>query len=311
VAGTLLACVLAYGAMRLDEASRADGPTVEVAVIQPNLDLGFQWRPELLGANLNLQLDLTARAHAASKARLAVWPESALTFFIEREPSYRALMSYVLKPRDLQLVVGGVRPEGGAFYNAAFVVEPDGRVSASYDKEWLVPFAEYFPFRTVGWLNRRFGRVKQFTPGTRTDPLPTVVGPAAVVICNEALLPEVVRERVRRGAAIVVNLANDGWLGAEAFSHRVLDVTVFRAVETRRWVLRASTSGTSSIIDPWGRVVVEAPPFVQTFVSAGVRPSTLTTPYTRVGDLFARLCVAVVLLEITTRRVRARRSARA
>jgi apolipoprotein N-acyltransferase len=311
VAGLLLAAVLGYGALRLEDASRAAGPTVEVAVIQPNLDLGFQWRPELLGANLNLQLDLTVKAHAASKARLVVWPESALTFFIEREPTYRALMGYVLKPRDLQLVVGGVRPEGGAFYNAAFVVEPDGRVSASYDKEWLVPFAEYFPFRTVGWLNRRFGRVKQFTPGTRTDPLPTVAGPAAVVICNEALLPEVVRDRVRRGGALIVNLANDGWLGAEAFSHRVLDVTVFRAVETRRYVLRASTSGTSSIIDPWGRVLVEASPFVQTFVSAPVQPSTVTTPYMRFGDLFAQMCVLVVLVELTTRRVRARRSARA
>jgi len=311
VAGTLLASVLGYGAMRLAEASRAEGPTVEVAVIQPNLDLGFQWRPELLGANLNVQLDLTAKAYAASRPRLVVWPESALTFFLEREATYRALMAFVLRPRNLQLVVGGVRPEGGAFFNAAFVVEPDGRVSSSYDKEWLVPFAEYFPFRSIGWLNRRFGRVKQFTPGTRTDPLPTVVGPAAVVICNEALLPEVVRDRVRRGGAVIVNLANDGWLGAEAFSHRVLDVTLFRAVETRRYVLRASTSGTSSVIDPWGRVVVEAPPFVQTFVSAPVRPSTVLTPYTRVGDLFARVCVIVVLLELTTRRVRARRRARA
>lgn len=302
VAGTLLAAVLGYGALRLDDASPAGGPTV--AVIQPNLDLGFQWRPELLGANLNLQLDLTAKAYAASQAQLVVWPESALTFFIEREPAYRALMGYVLRPRNLQLVVGGVRPEGGAFYNAAFVVEPDGQVSSSYDKEWLVPFAEYFPFRTIGWLNRRFGRVKQFTPGTRTDPLPTVAGPAAVVICNEALLPEVVRDRVRRGAAIIVNLANDGWLGAEAFSHRVLDVTLFRAVETRRYVLRASTSGTSSVIDPWGRVVVEAPPFVQTFVSAAVEPSTTLTPYTHVGDLFARLCCMCALVELVSRFVR-------
>lgn len=305
-AAVLLISLLAYGRLRLAEASRADGPTTEVAVIQPNLDLGFQWRPDLMGANLTEQLRLTVQAHDASRARLAVWPESSLTFFLEREPTYRAVMAYTLQPRNLQLVVGGVRGDDRTVFNSAFVLEPDGRIGGSYDKEVLVPFAEYFPLRSIGFLNRQFGRVKQFTPGSHTDPLPTILGPAAVVICNEALLPEVVSDRVRRGATVIVNLANDGWLGAEAFSHRVLDVTVFRAVETRRYVLRASTSGTSAVIDPWGRVLAEAAPFAQTFVTAPVRPSTVATPYVRVGDLFAWLCVAAVLAELTSRRRRAR-----
>jgi len=308
VAGTLVAFVLGYGGLRLGEAESADGPTTEVAVIQPNLDLGFQWRPDLLGANLTEQMRLTIEAYDASTARFAVWPESALTFFLEREPTYRAVMAYSLAPRQLQLVVGGVRGDDRTVFNSAFVLEPDGRIGGSYDKEVLVPFAEYFPFRSIDWLNRQFGRVKQFTPGTRTDPLPTVVGPAAVVICNEALLPEVVRDRVRRGGAIVVNLANDGWLGAAAFSHRVLDVTMFRAVENRRYVLRASTSGTSAVIDPWGRVLAEAPFAAQTFVTAAVRPRTAVSPYGRVGDLFAWLCVAAVAVELTVRRVQGRRT---
>jgi apolipoprotein N-acyltransferase len=310
-AGGVAALSLAYGAARLAGASpaAAGGAATEVAVVQPNLDLGFQWRDDLLGANLGLELRLTREAWEASRPRLVVWPESALTFFVEREAAYRAAMAAVLAPRDLQLVAGGVRAEGRRFFNAAFVVEPDGRVAASADKEVLVPFAEYFPLASVQWLNRRFGRVQQFSAGAPAAPLPTVAGPAAVVICNEALLPEVVRARVRRGGELIVNLANDGWLGSDAFSRRVLDVTLFRAVEMRRYLVRASTSGTSSVIDPWGRVVVEAPPFVETFVSAAVRRSAAASVYNRVGDLFALVCVAAVLAELTTRSARRRRGA--
>lgn len=295
-----------YGAARLGAAPPVDPAAPTVAVVQPNIDLGYQWREDLEGRNLQEQMQLTIAAWEARHPRLVVWPESAFTFLIEREPTYQAALGSALGPRQLQLLAGGVRADGDRFYNAAFLVEPDGRVSSGYEKEYLVPFAETFPLRSIGWLNRRFGRVQQFVPGTRTDPLPTVLGPAAVVICNEALFPEVVRDRVRRGGAFVVNLANDGWLGAEAFSRRVLDVTLFRAVETRRYVVRASTSGTSAVVDPFGRVVVEAPVAARTFVAATVESSTGMSVYARVGDLFALGCTLAVGVELVTRRRRTR-----
>src|SRR5262249_14970376 len=82
-----------------------------------------------------------------------------LTFLIEREPLYRTAIASVLEPLGLQLVAGGVRDDDGRYFNAAFAVEPDGRVSASAEKTVLVPFAEYFPLASIRWLNRRFGRV--------------------------------------------------------------------------------------------------------------------------------------------------------
>ncbi len=102
---------------------------------------------------------------------------------------------------------------------------------------------------------RRFGRVREFTPGAGSTLIDTPAGHAGVVICNEGFLPEPAAERVRRGAAVLVNLANDSWLQDPKFSEPAFDMVTLRAVEQRRWLVRASTGGPSALVAPVGRVV--------------------------------------------------------
>src|SRR5262249_61323858 len=90
-------------------------------------------------------------------------------------------------------------------------------------------------------------------PGGAPPPLPTAAGPTGVVICNEAMFPRMVSARVRAGARLLVNLTNDSWLGDVQYSAQALDMTRVRAIEQRRWLGRASTSGPSALIDPSGR----------------------------------------------------------
>src|SRR6185295_17055406 len=94
------------------------------------------------------------------------------------------------------------------------------------------------------------------TPGGPTPPLPTVAGPAGVLICNEAMFPEVARTRVGAGAAILLNLSNDTWMNDAKYSAIAFDMIVLRAVEQRRFVVRASTAGPSAIVAPSGHVLV-------------------------------------------------------
>jgi apolipoprotein N-acyltransferase len=305
VATATVALVLGGGRWRLH--ARFDGGDgVRVAVVQGNVDLGSQWRPEFYGANLAEYLRLTMRAEREQHPALVVWPENAMTFFVEDERIYRAAIANVLAAAKIELVAGGPSKPAGSettYFNSTFVMASDGEIVGRYDKQVLVPFAEYFPFASVTFLNRRFGSVRQFTRGAPAVPLDTVAGRAAVVTCNEALFPHIVAARVAAGAEYVINLANDAWLADRKYSERVLDVTALRAVEERRWLVRASASGTSALIDPWGRVVAKAEPFTEAIVAAEIHPRSTTTVYGRVGDLFAVCCaIGVVLGGVRSRR---------
>jgi apolipoprotein N-acyltransferase len=203
----------------------------------------------------------------------------------------------VLAPLGAQLVTGGPHAEPGPpqrFYNSAFLLGRDGEVIGRYDKRVLMPFAEYYP----GWLavlsQRQFGGVREFSEGRPSPPLPTDAGPASVVTCNEALFPRTVRERVADGGGYLVNLANDGWLGVHRYSDRVLDMVAVRAIEHRRFAVRASSSGGSAIVAPSGRVLARSAPFAAEVLHGAIRARFDATPYGRHGDVFVGLCAAAV-----------------
>lgn len=232
-----------------------------------------------------------------------------MTFFLDDEPLYRRAIGRVLSAGGVELLAGGPRAAGQPpqYFNSAFLLNPAGDVAGRYDKQYLLPFAEYFPFARLDFLNRRFGRARVFTPGTPTPPLPTAAGSAGILICNEALFPEIAAARVRQGAAYLVNLANDSWLGDRKYAVRVFDIILLRAVEQRRYLVRASTSGPSAIVDPWGRIRAATALETQTTTAGAIAPSHDHTLYYRVGDLFAYACTAAALVALLARARRLRR----
>jgi apolipoprotein N-acyltransferase len=300
IAAALVATVLGYGAARLAREAVAPVPATAVVIVQGNLDLGAQWRSEQYGQNLDTYLRLTLEALRATPAPLVVWPESAMTFFIDDEPLYRAAISRVLSDSGTTLVSGGVAARDGhePYTNAAFAIAPDGAVRARYDKRRLLPFAESFPLPELDLLRRNFGRVREFTPGHPSAPLPTPAGPAGVLICNEAFYPSDARARVREGARVLLNLSNDSWVGDRQFSTIAFDMSALRAVETRRWLLRASTAGPSAVVDPSGQLAAVSPLFEPAVLRGAVGARDDLTPYVRWGDVFAYACGAVTLLAV-------------
>jgi apolipoprotein N-acyltransferase len=298
LAGLLVALTIVYGGVRLraETAAASDRSVTRVALVQGNLDLGAQWRSEFYGRNLETYLRLTAQAAEGDAPSLVVWPENAMTFFLETEPLYQLAVGRVLKHVGAELVAGGPhRTPGGLYHNSAFLVSEDGRVLGRYDKRRLLPFAEYFPLTGVEVLRRNFGRVREFSRGAPGPPLPTAAGPAGVLICNEAMFPEIASERVAEGAAYLINLSNDSWINDRRYGETALGMSVFRAVEQRRYLLRASTSGPSAIVEPSGRIVARGGESIAAVISGGFAPRDGRTPYSRIGDVFAVGCALLVV----------------
>ncbi len=289
----------AEGARRVDSSP--------ILIVQANLSIGTQWREEMYGQNLDTYLRMTWEAGRETRPDLVFWPESALTFFLAEEPSYRTSIARVLSLLGTQLVTGGPREEAGggeddpAFFNATFLLSSHGEILGWQDKTKLLPFAEYFPLQSIDLLRRQFGRARQFTPGDRRPPLPTSVGRAGVIVCNEAMFPEPARERVDDGAEFLVNPANDSWFASLKYSLQAFDMVRLRAIEQRRWIVRTSTAGPSAVIDDVGRVVVETPSFERAWTGGRVERRHGRTLYGRVGDAFAIVCLAVAALGLAAR----------
>ena len=285
-------------------ASTAEG-LIEVGVVQGNVAIGRLWLSEYFGKNLENYIDLTRRALREGKPRVIVWPESAITFPLESQPLYREAIAKVLEAGDVELLTGGPardEEDHSTVFNSVFAMSSQGRLTARYDKEILVPFSEYFPFQSLGLMRRRVDGARTYSPGP-ADPAPidTRMGRAGVLICNEAMLPEVARARVRAGAEILVSPSNDSWIAGTGFAEHMLAVVGLRAIEQRRYLVRASTSGPSAVIDPWGRTAVRTPAGRPAVLLGGVRPGRKLTVYARWGDAFAAGCglaVAAVLIAI-------------
>lgn len=300
---------LAYGYRVLSGPAPGDeGRPIAVAIAQANLAIGQHWRSDLYGRNLAEYLELTRDAVGRGRPAIVFWPESAMTFFVDEEPGYRESIAHVTRELDLELVAGAPHRAGSEdeprYWNSVFVLDPEGVVRGRYDKEYLVPFAEYFPIG-IDVLRRRFGRIRSFERGTATAPLPTRAGPAGVLVCNEAMLPEVAAARVAQGAVYLVNPSNDSWISDPQYTEQQFDIASLRAIEQHRYLVRASTAGPSAVIDPLGRVRARTRPLARDLAIAAVRPIEERTLYGTFGDVFGASCGLGVALALVLRRPRA------
>ncbi|MBI3769909.1 MAG: apolipoprotein N-acyltransferase [Deltaproteobacteria bacterium] len=299
-AAAVLVAATLYGAERLARPLPSE-PELPLVIVQGNNDLGTQWQPAFYGRGLEQYLSMSLDAAAATHPGLIIWPESAINFFLADESPYQSAIARMLDATGADLLFGGPHQDGAdtgipRYFNSAFYMTADGVLRGRYDKTHLLPFAEYFPLRTIELLRRRFERVRSFTPGNEPLPLETRIGSVATVICFEGIFPEVVREQMARGARLLVNLSNDAWLGAGAGPEQHLAMVALRAVENRTWVVRATTTGISALIDPLGRVTARTATFVPALLEGRVVPVAIDTFYKRYGDVFAYACLAAVAL---------------
>lgn len=246
------------------------------------------------------QLTRTAgRQQAGEEPALIIWPEIPVSIYFHHDPLIRARLLQLAQATRSYILVGVVDfqpdPDGTQHpTNSAVLLSPAGQFVGQYDKIHLVPFGEYVPMgRWLGFLDALTAEVSDFRPGREPAVLPSGSARLGPLICYEAIFPGLARGLVEQGADVLVNLSNDGWFGQSAAPAQHLNMARVRAVETRRFLLRATNTGITAVVDPYGRVVAEAPSHTRTVLTAGFAPRRDVTWYARHGDWFAALCALV------------------
>ena len=170
-----------------------------------------------------------------------------------------------------------------------------GAVAGRSDKARLVPFAERSP---LGAFAPALGG--KWTAGTpRVLAAPS--GRLGAFVCAEAMVPDVARTLAREGAELLVNPSNDFWFRAEPAARLQLETASLRAIEERRWLVRATPTGFSAIVDPHGSIRASTGWGEAAVLSGEVALSRATTPFQLVGDAPIALAALAVVLSTMLR----------
>ena len=291
-AAAVVAGALGYGEWRLADGTLGGGESLRVAVVQGAIERGLRSAPQESARNLDRYVELS-RAAARSNPQIVFWPEFAVDFYLQESSVERDALLAVDRELSTDLILGGPHYVAGPprvrYHNSVFLVSR-GEVADRYDKLRLVPIAER---NALGWLVR--GRANAYEPGRAAYPLRAAGVRVGAFVCFESMYPELVRRFAIAGAEVLANLSNDDWFGAAAPARLALDMASLRAIENRRYLVRAATTGYSAIIDPFGRRVATTELGAPGVLSATIHPSRAATPYQRWGDLFAWLAVGWAL----------------
>ncbi|OGR93979.1 MAG: apolipoprotein N-acyltransferase [Elusimicrobia bacterium GWF2_62_30] len=285
----LVVCGLWFYGKSVIPAAAPEGKVLKAALLQPSIDLYKKWDAVYAA---EIEATLEGLVKGAGKPDLVVWPENALPGWIE-DKHYGDWLSRLARESGAQHLVGSVS-RGDGRRVAAFLIEPTGLQGGDYYKRELVPFGEYVPLRgLLGKFIEPVAALGEFDPGGLKQPFMNIKGlKVAPVICYESIFPYLFRYDAARDAQLFVNITNDGWYLDTAAPAQHLVANIFRAVETRRPVLRAANNGISASIDPYGRVnkrlELNAVGVLEAEVVIDERAQQ--SAYVRNGDLFIYAC---------------------
>jgi apolipoprotein N-acyltransferase len=278
-------------------------------LVQPDVPLNDQgalnWTPWENPAPLEHLVQISLQSAAAHRPTslgdpLIVWSENSAPFFFNQGPLFRGAVELMARQAHAFVVVNTITfvgPRETRPQNSAIVLSPLGQKILEYHKIHLVPMGEYVPW----WLHftrisKVTSEVSDFVPGSHYAVAHTPQGSLGVFICYEAIFPQLVRRLVAPGPGVLVNISDDAWYGRSAARFQHLNMVRFRALESHRYLLRATNDGITAVIDPYGRVLATVPQFQQAVLAGHFSYESGRTFYMAHGDVFAWSCVAISVI---------------
>jgi apolipoprotein N-acyltransferase len=272
-------------------------PTARVALVQGNVSIKEKGNVKYFDINLQRYQRLSEDVQDA--VDVIVWPETVSQHWVEADATRLEGKGNPFEDLHTHLIFGGLAfrltgPREADEFNSAFLMGRDGVVLGRYDKRILMPFGEYIPFASyVPSIKQLSPETGGFTAGQRVS-IFDIDGKVKIgqLICYEDLVASMPRRTTQAGAEVLLNILNDAWYGNTVAPYQHQALALWRAVENRRYLLRGSNTGVTSIIDAAGRVVAEGGLFREEVVTGTVHRLQVTSLYTRFGDVFGWLVVA-------------------
>ncbi len=292
---TLLAVLVSGWLCRAYQWTDDADSDISVALIQGAVPQEVKWLPEHRNSTLERYLTITEPFWGYD---LIIWPETAVPAYLHNALDFLGKLDEVAKSNDSIVLVGlpAKDLDTGEYFNSLLLLGDKQQV---YNKRHLVPFGEYVPLKSL--LDRPIAALgipmSHFTPGDGDSP-PLFHGNGfsmGLSICYEAVFGNEIIKAIPT-ANVLVNVSNDAWFGDSASPHQHLQMAQMRAVETGRYLLRATNTGISAIINEKGKIIGKTRQFEPDAVATEIPLFTGSTPYALTGDMPIVLLSLLLLL---------------
>jgi len=326
--------VIVYGFIKIN-CFNETGKKIKVGLVQPNFNPWSKWQVGNLDEQLDIYIKMSEQA-IVKGAKLIVWPESALPVYLlsgnydyevnrirQFVSSYNILLMtgmpdanfYFNKneaPKDAKETKSGISYTS---YNSILLFKPYSLSIEKYGKIKLVPFGEHVPFVEqlpflgdfikweVGISSWNVGKDQVVFDLSEAN---NSIVKAGGVICIESIYPEFVAGFVQKGADLITVVTNDSWYGYSSGPFQHKEISVLRAVENRKSVIRAANGGISCIIDPLGNTTAATKLFTRDILVGDVLINEGQTFYSRfpwIFPLFSSLISIVTLMVFISKKL--------
>ncbi len=295
-------------------------------LVQGNLSQDVKWNKDMQETTIDKYLKLTEEGILkAQKVRrdikVVVFPETAMPFFLQDEEEYLQRFYDLATKYNLTFLIGGVsydiEKSNVYLYNSLFLIPPLEEIAIDksntpeipseniYSKQHLLPFGEYVPpFLDFEILKPFLQGIGGFTPKENQKPLQHIMHKdnplIAALICYEATFSDLAQVQVEEGAQVLVNISNDAWYGYSSAAKQHLDISALRALEQNRYLVRATNTGITAGINPYGQILAHTKLFTDETLSINVHYTSQKSIYHKIYHLispimnllfFAFLCI--------------------
>jgi apolipoprotein N-acyltransferase len=286
--------------------------TVPVRMIQPAVQPGEVmegWTASRASEHFRQMLEWSthsAETGVEEKPELLIWPEYSVPVYYFDSPRTQAVANaaaratgayMVLNTVTFQEVDGQRRP-----LNSAVTLSPNAEALSVYSKRFLVPFGEFTPWPFSLYIDKITMEAGDYYPGSEAVVTPIGDHAIATYICYENVFPTGVAELVAGGAEALVNVSNDSWYGPTAARYQHLLIARMRALETQRYILRATADGITTVINRAGQITPPLPSFRPGVMNAHFAYHRERTWFVRFGEWFWYLCIAGAVVALLAAR---------
>jgi len=283
----------------------------KITIVQGNIDQAKKWEPALQKSSTIKYIHLSSLSKDL-QPDLVVWPETATPFYFMHDTELSKLVLTGIHEIGTDFLIGSpaftLKSDKIEYYNSAFLVDAAGNVNGRYDKTHLVPFGEYVPMKKwLPFVNKMVEGVGDFDTGEKGQTIKWQNSSIGILICYEIIFPALSRAMVQNNASLLVNITNDAWYGKSSAPYQHFSMSVFRAVENRRSIIRAANTGISGFIDPSGSVIETTQIFEDSVITQKVPILQVETLYSRYGDVFAMACLGWSVFFILLRLLKLRK----
>ena len=124
---------------------------------------------------------------------------------------------------------------------------------------------------------------------------------AAPLICYEDMKPDLTKELIQHSrffenkeVNLFVNFTNDAWYGDSSAPRAHHLLALWRSIEFRKSMVRATNTGFTGLVDPRGVTISHLPKFKEGYLVDTLPLLEVSTLYERTGDLIAWIISLIV-----------------